>query len=250
LGISERTVEFHLKNVYAKLQVNSRVELILLLGKAVGSNVANLREAAVDVFNNNVQNGKQPNQDLKNIMLTINKEFAMLKNVILESGERFLDNHPRFFLFMLFLFVSFLTRSLVIEIGLYFWFSYLVLGVILLAGSGFLGVLWHKMARKENQPRPYRILGLALTLPVLVALVDGILRYLIAKRAGSVSITIAGISNTIKLMTLPNGDSYFYTERFLSNDHLWLYTLLGILLSFLFGFLINRQKDQEGSVAF
>jgi len=36
LGVSERTVEFHLKNIYAKLQVNSRVELILQLGKATG----------------------------------------------------------------------------------------------------------------------------------------------------------------------------------------------------------------------
>ena len=36
LGISDRTVEFHLKNIYAKFQVSSRVELILELGKASG----------------------------------------------------------------------------------------------------------------------------------------------------------------------------------------------------------------------
>ncbi len=36
LGISNRTVEFHLKNIYAKFQVSSRVELILKLGKATG----------------------------------------------------------------------------------------------------------------------------------------------------------------------------------------------------------------------
>jgi len=31
LGIAERTVEFHLKNIYAKYQVNSRMELALRL---------------------------------------------------------------------------------------------------------------------------------------------------------------------------------------------------------------------------
>lgn len=36
LGISVRTVEFHLTNIYAKFQVNSRIELILKLGDAKG----------------------------------------------------------------------------------------------------------------------------------------------------------------------------------------------------------------------
>jgi DNA-binding CsgD family transcriptional regulator len=41
LSISERTVEFHLKNIFAKFQVSSRVELILKLGE---STVAEPRE--------------------------------------------------------------------------------------------------------------------------------------------------------------------------------------------------------------
>lgn len=36
LGISNRTVEFHLKNIYAKFQVSSRIELILKLGNTAG----------------------------------------------------------------------------------------------------------------------------------------------------------------------------------------------------------------------
>lgn len=36
LGISDRTVEFHLKNIYIKYQVSSRIELILKLGNATG----------------------------------------------------------------------------------------------------------------------------------------------------------------------------------------------------------------------
>lgn len=35
LGISARTVEFHLKNVYEKFQVSSRIELILKLGNLI-----------------------------------------------------------------------------------------------------------------------------------------------------------------------------------------------------------------------
>ena len=38
LGISERTVEFHLKNIFARFQVSSRVELILKLGESTVDN--------------------------------------------------------------------------------------------------------------------------------------------------------------------------------------------------------------------
>jgi DNA-binding CsgD family transcriptional regulator len=37
LGISDRTVEFHLKNIYSKAQVRSRTELILKLGRSTGA---------------------------------------------------------------------------------------------------------------------------------------------------------------------------------------------------------------------
>src|SRR5258706_10667161 len=40
LGISDRTVEFHLKKVYDKLQVNSRIEAVLKLGESPGSSIS------------------------------------------------------------------------------------------------------------------------------------------------------------------------------------------------------------------
>ena len=48
LGIAESTVEFHLKNIYSKLEVSSRVEAIVKLGKSMGLAVKNLGETRVE----------------------------------------------------------------------------------------------------------------------------------------------------------------------------------------------------------
>jgi len=245
LDVSERTIEFHLKNIYAKLQVNSRVELILKLGKTAVDFTEKLGESTVDVLDRSIHNGKQPTKSLKNIIFTIKKEFAMLKIAILESVESFLEKRPLFLLSILFFLLCFLIRYVVIDIGLYFWLSYFALGTILLAGSLYLGALWHKIAQKESHPTPYKMLAFAVLLPTFIALADVIFRYVIAQSAGQVSITVAGISNKIVRMTSSSQNSYFYTERFIPNDHLWLYAILGIVLSFLVGVLINRQKGQK-----
>ncbi len=44
LGVSDRTIEFHLKNIYAKFEVSSRVELILKLGYSTVADKAEVTE--------------------------------------------------------------------------------------------------------------------------------------------------------------------------------------------------------------
>ncbi len=57
LGISERTVEFHLKNIYNKYQVSSRLELILKLGNSTGKfEFEDLGSSTVDHIGKSVEN--------------------------------------------------------------------------------------------------------------------------------------------------------------------------------------------------
>lgn len=83
LGISERTVEFHLKNIYAKFQVSSRIELFLMLGKATGwfeaeklghSTVAGKGESA-------------ENRDRLNLRMSWAKPFRETDSIIGEESE-------------------------------------------------------------------------------------------------------------------------------------------------------------------
>jgi len=65
LGISDRTVEFHLTNVYVKFHVSSRIELILALGESPGSaKTANPGDSTVDQRPANADTGDTPNLSL------------------------------------------------------------------------------------------------------------------------------------------------------------------------------------------
>jgi Response regulator containing a CheY-like receiver domain and an HTH DNA-binding domain len=94
LDISIRTVEFHLKNIYAKFQVSSRIELILKLGHTTGSaKIEELGSSAVDRMGENTENrGKlNPQMDwttFRSAVSIIGKELIM--KVILKNPSAFL----------------------------------------------------------------------------------------------------------------------------------------------------------------
>lgn len=65
LSISERTVEFHLKNVYGKCQVNTRIELLVKLGNTPGkTNIEKLVESTVADAGKNAENGDSRNPQM------------------------------------------------------------------------------------------------------------------------------------------------------------------------------------------
>ena len=95
LGISRRTVEFHLKNVYAKFQVSSRVELILKLVNTTGeTNPQILGSSTVESLGETTENEGRP--DGRTDWLTsasyrlygIGKELIM--KVLMKSPSAFL----------------------------------------------------------------------------------------------------------------------------------------------------------------
>ncbi|WKZ38334.1 MAG: helix-turn-helix transcriptional regulator [Anaerolineales bacterium] len=83
LGIAVRTVEFHLKSIYVKLNVRSRVELILKLVNSTGGVNGHLWDSTVDGMGKNFQNGNRlasrmkRAESLQDAVVIIGREFKM-----------------------------------------------------------------------------------------------------------------------------------------------------------------------------
>jgi DNA-binding CsgD family transcriptional regulator len=102
LDISERTVEFHLKNIYTKYQVNSRIELVLKLANLTGKlEIEKLVDSTVDTMGKNAENKDKSNSQTNWGKSSFSERYKTMKPDIRTKLKNALTGFaPGVFLFM------------------------------------------------------------------------------------------------------------------------------------------------------
>jgi len=253
LGISERTVEFHLNNVYSKMQVGSRTELILKLVDSTGVISDEPVESTVDIGKENIHNGNQTAQtraahSLRNLVSLIRKEVAMTIRISFEDLENYLRNHPLVYSIVIFLTASLVTRVVVFGLGLYHWVSYALLGLLLGAGSIYFGLSWRKVADGGDRVKPLLGIIVSSCLPLVAALFDQIYLQTVLRFSEPISTTIASIYTEAGWLMSPDGQSHLYRARQTGSDDLWLWISAAMLLLFIISLLAGKRFKRDDMV--
>lgn len=254
LGISERTVEFHLNNIYAKAHVASRVELILKLGEGKGGVFENHVESTVEIESKSNDNGNQvarprATASLRNTVSLIKQEVAMTIKISFEELDNYLKRHPLVYSLLIFLIISLSTRWVMFGLGLYHWASYVLLGIILASGSIYFGFGWRKMTAREGQIQPLPSIIVSALLPLMAGLFDQVYIQTVLRYKEATSVTIAGIYAKASWLMSPEGYFYLYRMRQTNSDDLWLWVSSSMLLLFIMSLVASKRYDKNKLIA-
>lgn len=95
LGLSASTIEYHLKNIYRKLQVSSRTEAVLKLGKSVSHEITgNSGKSTVEIKGETFENGSE---SISTWRFPVNKVHYLISGLILAivlAAALFFNNKP------------------------------------------------------------------------------------------------------------------------------------------------------------
>ena len=241
LGVSERTVEFHLKNIYIKMQVASRVELILKLGKSTGDFSRPLVESTVVSDDKNTDNDSQPTRtragrSWRNLVSLIRKEAAMTIKISFEDLENYLRNHIILFSLLALSVTGLMLRFILFDLGVYFWGSYLLLEILLVIGSVKFGKLLN-----HNKPfRPLVIILIAASMPLIAWGFDQVYLLTILPYTGTTSVSIPNLHATAEWLTSAEGLPCLSTSLNITSDIPWLIAIAEMLIMFLLSRILGK----------
>ena len=238
LGVSERTVEFHLKNIYAKMRVGSRVELIL-----------DLVESTVVFENEKVDNGSQParmqaSEAWRNLVSLIKKEVAMTMKISFEDIENYLRRHADIFSLLVFLTASLTIRYVLFDVGLYFWGSYILLEILLLFAVARLG----ELLNGTWQFRPLIAILIAGLLPLLIAGFDQLYLNTVLRYTDSIEVLLPALCTTAEWLKAPDGTLYLSTQLSITSDFVWFVAMAEMLIAFLLSRMFGKRSGRDNLV--